>query len=111
MNATIHPAWANPARRDRRLASVPVVPDPATAEEVAAFAARWAALTPRQREVLRLRVAGLRRPEIAERIGLTEGTVRGHINRAGKRLDLAGRRLLLRVAYLLGRLDGMGEGG
>jgi len=43
-------------------------------------------LTPEQREVVRLRLAGLRSPDIAARLGITPETVRMRESRASKRL-------------------------
>lgn len=39
-------------------------------------------LTPREREVARMRAAGCSRREMAERLGLSEATVRNHLTRA-----------------------------
>ena len=47
-------------------------------EEMADLRARYAALTPRERDVLRLVIAGLPNKQIADEIGTSEVTVKVH---------------------------------
>lgn len=48
-------------------------------------------LSPRQSEIIELRCgAGLYRKEIAQRLGIAEETVRGHITDIGHRTGLSG---------------------
>jgi DNA-binding NarL/FixJ family response regulator len=60
---------------------------------------RFAELSPRQVDVLRLVAEGLPDPEIAVRLGLTESTTRTHVRRV---LDKLGARNRAQAAYLLG---------
>ncbi|MEV0458737.1 response regulator transcription factor [Catellatospora methionotrophica] len=53
--------------------------------------ARAQQLTEREREVLALVGAGLSNAQIARRLGLVEGTVKGHVSTILTRLDLANR--------------------
>ncbi|GGP42812.1 response regulator [Saccharothrix coeruleofusca] len=53
--------------------------------------ARTDMLTPREREVLSLLAAGLSNAQIATRLNLVEGTVKGHVSTILTRLDLANR--------------------
>lgn len=71
------------------------------------FAERWASLTKRQRAVLRARAEGLTVLQVAERLYVSEQTVKNTITQARMRLALPveGNALAVRVAYLLGRED------
>ncbi|WP_248961984.1 response regulator [Sphaerisporangium perillae] len=53
--------------------------------------ARVGALTDRERDVLALLGAGLSNAQIANRLGLVEGTVKGHVSAIFTRLDLRNR--------------------
>jgi DNA-binding NarL/FixJ family response regulator len=63
---------------------------------------RTSALTPRELEIVRLVVSGLRNREISERLGITEGTVKVHLHGAYVKLGVSSRLQLLRVARDLG---------
>jgi DNA-binding NarL/FixJ family response regulator len=77
----------------RRLieAYVPSVPDPALD-----------VLTPREVEVLRLVGTGLANADIADRLVVSEATVKTHLNRAMTKLDLSSRAQAVVVAYETG---------
>jgi pimeloyl-ACP methyl ester carboxylesterase/DNA-binding CsgD family transcriptional regulator len=64
-------------------------------------------LTPAELRVLDLIAAGLPNPRIAERLAISEKTVRNHINRIFHKLGVPGRP----EAIVLGRRQGLGEHG
>src|SRR5262245_66265624 len=55
-------------------------------------------LTPREREVMRLVVSGLRNETIAKELHISEGTVKVHLHSIYGKLQLDGRLALLRYA-------------
>lgn len=63
---------------------------------------RVAALTPREREILALVGAGLSNAQIARRLHLVEGTVKGHVSAILDRLDAANRVQAAILAYEAG---------
>ncbi|GAA0907156.1 response regulator [Virgisporangium aurantiacum] len=70
-------------------ASRPAAPRPHTLRD----------LTARETEVLELVARGLSNPEIADRLGLSEATVKTHVNRIMSKLHLASRAQAVVVAY------------
>lgn len=60
------------------------------------------ALTPREIEVVRLLSRGLRNRDIAERTGITEGTVKVHLHNIYEKLGLGGRMALMLWAQAKG---------
>lgn len=72
--------------------------------------ARIAALTPREHEVTSLVAEGLRNPEIARRLSLSEKTVRNHVVEACRKLGVNGRLELIVYANQRG-LGRLGRGG
>jgi DNA-binding NarL/FixJ family response regulator len=56
-------------------------------------------LTAREREVVRLVATGLSNGEIADRLVISEGTVKTHVNRAMTKLDLTSRAQVVVHAY------------
>jgi len=63
------------------------------------------ALTAREREVLDLVGQGLRNPEIARKLVISEATVKTHINNLFAKADLHSRADAVRLALTLGRED------
>lgn len=55
-------------------------------------------LTPRELEIVRLAAEGLRNKEIAERLTITEGTVKIHLHNIYEKLEVSGRSQLILYA-------------
>lgn len=84
-----------------------------SAAEDAAFARALATLSKRERQLLRLRAQGLTIVEICERCFIGEETVKTHLHRAYRKLELGGLQdhgRCSRASYLLGRYDANVEG-
>ena len=64
----------------------------------AGAATAQAALTPRETELIKLVVEGLRNKEIAARLGITEGTVKIHLHNIYEKLGVDGRLELMLAA-------------
>jgi pSer/pThr/pTyr-binding forkhead associated (FHA) protein len=62
-------------------------------------------LSPRQQEVLEFLKGGLTNPEIAERLGVTERTVKAHCQEVFDRLGVRNRTAAVAAALRLGLLD------
>lgn len=52
-------------------------------------------LTPRERDIVRMVARGMRNREIADRLGISEGTVKLHLHHVYEKLELSGRLELL----------------
>jgi DNA-binding NarL/FixJ family response regulator len=59
-------------------------------------------VTPREREVMTLVAAGLSNDEIAQRLVISRATVKTHVSRALRKLDVRDRAQLVAAAYQLG---------
>jgi DNA-binding NarL/FixJ family response regulator len=59
-------------------------------------------LTTREREIVRMAAGGLRNREIAERLFITEGTVKLHLHNIYQKLEVNGRPELIRLATRVG---------
>jgi DNA-binding NarL/FixJ family response regulator len=59
-------------------------------------------VTPREREVMALVAAGLSNEEIAQRLVISRATVKTHVSRALRKLDVRDRAQLVAAAYQLG---------
>jgi DNA-binding NarL/FixJ family response regulator len=59
-------------------------------------------LTPREIEIVRLVASGLRNKEIADRLAISEGTVKIHLHRSYEKLEIDSRMALLRYAQAKG---------
>jgi DNA-binding NarL/FixJ family response regulator len=67
----------------------------------AAAQERAAALTGREREVVRMIAAGLRNRDIGERLSISENTVKVHLHNIYEKLGVEGRMELLLLAQEL----------
>jgi DNA-binding NarL/FixJ family response regulator len=85
-----------PTATRRLLERFVATPSPAGADDVAAK------LTPRELEVMELVAAGLSNREIADRLVLSEGTVKTHVARILDKLDLRDRVQAVILAYETG---------
>jgi DNA-binding NarL/FixJ family response regulator len=65
-------------------------------------------LTPRELEIVRLVAEGLRNREIAERLTITEGTVKIHLHNIYEKLGVSGRPQLILFATRQGLSPGIG---
>ncbi|HSC28977.1 MAG TPA: response regulator transcription factor, partial [Vicinamibacterales bacterium] len=59
-------------------------------------------LTTREREIVRMAAGGLRNRDIAERLFITEGTVKLHLHNIYQKLGVNGRPELIRLASRVG---------
>jgi DNA-binding NarL/FixJ family response regulator len=59
-------------------------------------------LTPRELEIVRLVASGLRNKEIADKLAISEGTVKMHLHRSYEKLQVDSRVTLLRYAQVKG---------
>jgi DNA-binding NarL/FixJ family response regulator len=67
-------------------------------------------LTPREAEVLRLMAQGLNNREIAERLFITEATVKTHVNNSFGKASLRDRAQAVVYAIRHGLAEGTGDG-
>jgi DNA-binding NarL/FixJ family response regulator len=86
----------------RRLIEHFVTAQPKMPDTSSPHASSLDALTAREREVLTLITHGLSNGEIARRLHLSEGTVKGHVNRILTKLDLRDRVQAVILGYRTG---------
>jgi DNA-binding NarL/FixJ family response regulator len=67
-------------------------------------------LTPREIEIVRMVIGALRNKEIAEKLFISEGTVKGHLHHIYEKLRLNGREELIRYARARGLTPSRPEG-
>jgi DNA-binding NarL/FixJ family response regulator len=84
--------WLDPAMVDRALGRL-------AGQERAGESVR---LTPRESEIVRMVASGLRNRDIAERLEITEGTVKMHLHNIYEKLEVGGRVELTLRAQKLG---------
>jgi DNA-binding NarL/FixJ family response regulator len=107
--AGVHEGWLAAGKRVAAGGEGPL----ATALDDAEFASALAALTKRQRQIVRLRARGLTITEICDRYYLSENTIKRHLHAAFRGLGLGTLRhqaRLGRACYLLGRYDSLRDG-
>lgn len=92
--------WQPPASRFAEPSAPP--PNPG-------FAERWARLSRRERQLVRLQCEGRSLVEITKRIDRAEQTSKNHVYNARRRLGFTGFGAPHRVCYELGRMDERGE--
>lgn len=68
-----------------------------------------AALTPREREIVKLVGQGLRNAEIAQRLFISEATVKTHLNNVFQKLNVRDRVGVTRYAFRVGLIDARSE--
>jgi DNA-binding CsgD family transcriptional regulator len=68
------------------------------------------ALTRRERELVQWVVAGLHNREIAEKLAISEGTVKTHLHHIYTKLQVPNRLALLQYAYQQGITPALGLG-
>jgi DNA-binding NarL/FixJ family response regulator len=80
--------------------AAPVIPGAAPADgRTSPERAALSALTARETDVLRLVATGLSNSEIAERLVVSEGTVKTHLNRSMAKLNVSSRAQVVVLAY------------
>ena len=102
----VHEGWLTVGKRAAAGGDGPL----ATTLDDAEFASALAALTKRQRQIVRLRARGLTITEICDRYYLSENTIKRHLHAAFRGLGLGTLRhqaRLGRACYLLGRYDSL----
>lgn len=77
-------------------------------EAVAAYTSRIEELTPREHDVLARIARGLSNSEIADELGLAEGTIKVHVGRILTKLDLRDRVQAVILAYETGLVEAGG---
>ena len=87
--------WLDPEAMSRVVASDSSSSSSTTADD------RAAALTAREREVVRMIAAGLRNRDIGERLSISENTVKVHLHNIYEKLGVEGRMELLLLAQEL----------
>jgi len=81
------------------------------AERSTALRSRYATLTDRERQVMALVTGGLLNKQIAERVGITEATVKLHRGLVMRKMEAGSVPDLVRMADLLDRLDSVQSSG
>ena len=106
----INPAWGagETTRKRNKQKAGSTIRDDVRLPDDPTFPDKWAALTQRQRETMRCRALGLTQRECAEKLGLSEQTVKNHITRV---LRVFGQGAVVgRISYLLGRYESVLDG-